>query len=161
MDDLTGKVAVVTGSASGIGRALAVELAGQGCLPVMVDLDGEGLEQTQKLLTGSGRSAISYVVDVGDKGQMFSLAEKVARDQGGADLLINNAGISGMASFMDVPLGMIERMMQVNFWGVVYGCKAFLPQLLTKPEAHIVTLSAWPPHIWKNIRTSSRKWLRN
>ena len=52
MDDLTGKVAVVTGSASGIGRALAVELAGQGCLPVMVDLDGEGLEETQKLLAG-------------------------------------------------------------------------------------------------------------
>ncbi len=142
MDDLRGKVAVVTGSASGIGRALAVELAGQGCLPVMVDLDGEGLEQTQKLLAGYGQSAISYVVDVGDKGQMFSLAEKVVQDQGGADLLINNAGISGLASFLDVPLDMIERFMQVNFWGVVYGCKAFLPQLLTKPEAHIVNLSS-------------------
>ena len=56
--------------------------------------------------------------------------------------MINNAGISGMASFLDVPLDMIERIMQVNFWSVVYGCKAFLPQLLGKPEAHIVNISS-------------------
>jgi len=142
MDDFKGKVAVVTGAASGIGRALALQLAEQGCVPVIVDLDGEALKETRGLLAKYSQPVISHVVDVGNKEQMFTLAESVAREQGGADLLINNAGISGTASFLDVPVDVMERFMQVNFWSVVYGCKAFLPQLSAKPEAHIVNISS-------------------
>ena len=142
MDDFKGKVAVVTGAASGIGRALALQLTQEGCVPVVVDLDGERLKETCGLLAGYSQPVISHVVDVGNRGQVFTLAERVARKQGGADLLINNAGISGMASFVDIPMEVMERFMQVNFWSVVYGCKAFLPQLLAKPEAHIVNVSS-------------------
>ena len=129
MDDFKGKVAVVTGAASGIGRALALQLAERGCVPVIVDLDDKGLTVTGGLLIKYSQPVISHVADVGNKEEMFTLAESVAREQGGADLLINNAGISGTASFLDVPVDVMERFMQVNFWSVVYGCKAFLPQL--------------------------------
>jgi NAD(P)-dependent dehydrogenase (short-subunit alcohol dehydrogenase family) len=159
MEELKNKVVVITGAASGIGQALAVELAEQGCQPVIVDLDGEGLKQTEKWLIRIGQRPISYIVDVGDKEQMFSLAERVVQDRGGADLLINNAGISGMVSFLDMPLDLIERFMQVNFWGVVYGCKAFLPQLSAKSEAHIVNISSIEGIIalpWMTAYTASK-----
>ncbi len=142
MDNLKGKVAVITGAASGIGRALALHLAEEGCALAIVDLDGEGLTETRALLAAYPQQAIPYVVDVGDKKQMFSLAKKIARKQGGADLLINNAGIGGLASFQELPMDVFERFMQVNFWSGVYGCKAFLPQLLAKPEAHIVNIAS-------------------
>jgi NAD(P)-dependent dehydrogenase (short-subunit alcohol dehydrogenase family) len=142
MDDLKNKVAVITGAGSGIGRALALRLAEEGCGLGIVDLDGGGLTETRGLLSKYPQRVVPYVVDVGNKEQMFSLAESVAREQGGADLLINNAGISGTVSFLDVPLDVMERFMQVNFWSVVYGCKAFLPQLLAKPIAHIVNVSS-------------------
>ncbi len=142
MEHLSGKTAVLTGAASGIGRALALQLAEEGCGLVLVDLDEEGLVQTKTLLTGSSQLTTIHTMNVGQKEPFFVLSEVVARERGGADLLINNAGISGLASFLEVPLDMIEQFMQVNFWGAVYACKAFLPQLLTKPEAHIVNVSS-------------------
>jgi short-subunit dehydrogenase len=135
-------VAVITGAASDIGRALTLQLAEEGCILAVVDVDGEGLTETRALLTAYPQQAIPYIVDVGDKEQVFSLARTIARKQGGADLLINNAGIGGMASFLDLPMEVLERFMQVNFWSVVYGCKAFLPQVLAKTEAHIVNISS-------------------
>ena len=83
MDDFKGKVAVVTGAASGIGRALALQLTQEGCVPVVVDLDGEGLKETCGLLAGYSQPVISHVVDVGNRGQVFTLAERVARDREG------------------------------------------------------------------------------
>jgi NAD(P)-dependent dehydrogenase (short-subunit alcohol dehydrogenase family) len=142
MEDVNGKTAVITGAASGIGRALALRLADEGCRLAIVDFDGEGLEETEGLLSRYAHSVSSHVMDVGDKDRMFSLAETVAREQGGADLLINNAGIGGQDTFIDLGLDVMERFMRVNFWGVVYGCKAFLPQLLSKPEAHIANVSS-------------------
>ncbi len=142
MENLKGKLAVVTGAASGIGRALALHLAREGSGLAIVDFDAEGLAETEGLLSRCSARVASYVMDVGDKENVFSLAETVARRQGGADLLINNAGISGQDTFVEMGLDVMERFMQVNFWGVVYGCKAFLPQLMGKPEAHIVNVSS-------------------
>ena len=119
MDDFKGKVAVITGAASGIGRALALQLAEQGCVPVIVDLDDEGLKETRGLLKEHPQAVITHVVDVGNKEQIYTLAENVAREQGGVDLLINNAGIAGTASFVDIPVEVMERFMRVNFWSVV------------------------------------------
>ncbi len=141
MENLKGKMAVVTGAASGIGRALALQLASEGCGLAIVDLDAEGLAGTAGLLSPDSAPVASYAMDVGDKEKMFSLAETVRR-QGGADLLINNAGISGQDTFVEMGLDVMEKFMQVNFWGTVYGCKAFLPQLMGKPEAHIVNISS-------------------
>jgi NAD(P)-dependent dehydrogenase (short-subunit alcohol dehydrogenase family) len=142
MENLTGKVAVITGAASGIGRALALQLAKEGCGLAIADMDGEGLEETRQLTSQYPAAVVPYVLDVSDRGKIFSLAEAVARRQGGADLLINNAGIGGQASFVEMDLDVMERFMKVNFWSVVYGCKAFLHQLLEKPEAHIVNVSS-------------------
>ncbi len=142
MNDLRGKVAVITGAASGIGRALALQLGQEGCALAIADLNEKGLAETCELLGKYPQQVASYNVHVGDKEQIFNLAEKVSRQQGGADLLINNAGFNIISSFHDMRMDMMERMMQVNFWGAVYGCKAFLPQLLSKPEAHIANISS-------------------
>ncbi len=142
MEDLKGKLAVITGAASGIGRALALRLGNEGCGLAIVDVDAEGLEETRRMASRSSTAVVPYLINVGDREKIFSLAETVARQQGGADLLINNAGISGQASFLELALDVMERYMQVNFWSVVYGCKAFLPQLLAKPEAHVVNVSS-------------------
>ncbi|MBP1718172.1 MAG: putative oxidoreductase [Deltaproteobacteria bacterium] len=142
MNELRGKVAVITGAASGIGRALALQLGQEGCALAIADLNENGLEETCRLFRKCPQQVSSYIVDVADKGQIFSLADKVSREHGGADLLINNAGYGSSLSFLDMPMDVMERMMQVNFWGAVYGCKAFLPQLLSKPEAHIANVSS-------------------
>lgn len=152
MNDLRGKVAVITGAASGIGRALALHLGKEGCALGIADLNEKGLADTCGLLGQYPQQVASYIVDVGDKEQIFSLADKVSRQLGGADLLINNAGFGPSSSFLDMRMDIMERVMQVNFWGAVYGCKAFLPQLLSKPEAHIANVSsiegmiAFPSH---------------
>ncbi len=142
MNDLRGRVAVITGAASGIGRALALQLGQEGCALAIADLNERGLAETRELLGNCPQQVASYIMDVGDKEQIFSLANKVSREQGGADLLINNAGYGSSLSFLDMPIDVMERIMQVNFWGAVYGCKAFLPQLLSKPEAHIANVSS-------------------
>ena len=142
MDDLRGRVAVITGAASGIGRALALQLGQEGCALAVVDIDEKGLAETCRLLAEYPQQTACYVADIGDKEQIFSLAEKVSREQGGADLLINNAGFGTLISFLDMRMDILERIMQVNFWGAVYVCKAFLPQLLSKPDAHIVNISS-------------------
>ena len=142
MNDLSGKVAVITGAASGIGRALALQLGKEGCTLGIADLNEKDLADTCGLLGQYPQQIASYIVDVGDKEQLFSLADKVSRQLGGADLLINNAGFGASSSFLDMRMDIMERVMRVNFWGAVYGCKAFLPQLLSKPEAHIVNVSS-------------------
>jgi NAD(P)-dependent dehydrogenase (short-subunit alcohol dehydrogenase family) len=142
MLNLNGKTAVLTGAASGIGRALAIQLAKEGCGLVLVDWDEEGLRQTEEMADLKNQPLSRHVMDIGQKEPIFALADFVWQERGGADILINNAGIAGMASFLEVPLDMMERFMQINFWGAVYGCKAFLPQLLDKPEAHIVNVSS-------------------
>ena len=142
MNDLRGRVAVITGAASGIGRALALQLGQEGCALAIADLNERGLTETRGLLGNCSQQVASYIVDVGDKKQIFSLADKVSQEQGGADLLINNAGFGSLLSFLDMRMDIMERIMQVNFWGAVYGCKAFLPQLLSKPEAHIANVSS-------------------
>lgn len=142
MKNLRGKVAVITGAASGIGRALALLLGQEGCALAIADIDEKRLAETRVLLAKCPQQVATFIVDVGDREQIFSLAEKVAREQGGADLLINNAGFGTLLSFLDMRMDIMERLVQVNFWGAVYGCKAFLPQMLAKPEAHIVNVSS-------------------
>lgn len=142
MNNLRGKVAVITGAASGIGRALALQLAQEGCALAISDFNEKSLIETHGLLCKYAQQVTRYIVDVEDKEQIFSLADKVSQEQGGADLLINNAGFSPSSSFLDVRMDILERVLQVNFWGAVYGCQAFLPQLLSKPEAHIANISS-------------------
>jgi len=140
--DLDCKVAVITGAASGLGRALALALAGRGCHLAIADLSGEGLRETARLVERKDRRITIHPLDVGDREAVYAFAGQVKNEHGGADLLINNAGVSAGFEIEYLDYGYFEWLMKVNFWGVVYGCKAFLPQLKEKQEAHIVNVSS-------------------
>lgn len=141
MRELRGKVAVVTGAAAGIGRAIAKGLAEEGAVPYLVDVDGGALEATVAELR-QHHEVGSRVVDVRDAGAWESLAAEVSDRHGGADLLVNNAGITIHGAFADQTVADLDRIVDVNLRGVLYGCRAFLPQLRARSPAHIVNISS-------------------
>ncbi|HKX28453.1 MAG TPA: SDR family oxidoreductase [Blastocatellia bacterium] len=133
-------VAVITGAASGIGRALALRLAQTGASLAIADLNQAGLEETARQI--SGVKVSTHLVDVSDSERVAAFAQEVVRHHGRASLLINNAGVALLGTFEELALHDIEWLMGINFWGVVYGVKHFLPILREQPEAHIVNLSS-------------------
>jgi NAD(P)-dependent dehydrogenase (short-subunit alcohol dehydrogenase family) len=134
------KRVVLTGAASGIGRALALALARENARLVLVDLDEAGLVETVRL---TGRPDVrAQRLDVSDRAGVEALAEEVGRTLGGADVLINNAGISSAGRVRDLQLQTLSATMAVNFWGVVHTTQAFLPQLLARPDAALVNVSS-------------------
>jgi NAD(P)-dependent dehydrogenase (short-subunit alcohol dehydrogenase family) len=140
MKQLRGAVAVVTGAGSGIGRALAQELASAGAQLALADVNSAALEQTLALLGSTG--ARTYQVDVSNPAAVDQFALQVQKDFGRVSLLINNAGVALYGTFAEVSLADMEWLFRVNFWGVVHGCKSFLPLLQQEPDAHIVNLSS-------------------
>jgi NAD(P)-dependent dehydrogenase (short-subunit alcohol dehydrogenase family) len=140
--ELAGRVAVVTGAASGIGRATAELLARRGCDLALVDVDGEGLERTATAVAAEGRRASTHLADVASRERMSALPEEVKREHGHVHVLVNNAGVSVGAMLEDHGLEDFDWIVGVNFWGVVHGCKFFLPHLRLEDEAHIVNLSS-------------------
>jgi NAD(P)-dependent dehydrogenase (short-subunit alcohol dehydrogenase family) len=140
MRDIKGVVAVVTGAASGIGRALAVDLAKLGAQLALADLNSAGLEETRGMLGNA--VARTYTVDVSKAAAVEDFARAVERDFGRAHVLVNNAGVALMGTLAEVSLEDMAWLMGINFWGVVYGCKFFLPLLQREKDAHIVNLSS-------------------
>jgi NAD(P)-dependent dehydrogenase (short-subunit alcohol dehydrogenase family) len=140
--ELHGKVAVVTGAASGIGRALAEVLARRGCSLALADVDAAGLADTARRVEAAGRRASSHVVDVADWERMLAFADEAAAVHGGVDLVVNNAGVSVTGTLEEQSIEDLRWIVGVNFWGVVHGCKAFLPHLRRRPEGHIVNVSS-------------------
>ncbi len=141
MKILKNKTAAVTGAASGIGRMLAVNLADEGCNLALADIDGAGLQETTALV-GAGVNVSTHIVDVSKRDQVFGFAEEAARNHGGIDMVINNAGVA-LGDFLEtVPLEDFEWLMGIDFWGVVHGTMAFLPYLKKQPEGHIVNVSS-------------------
>jgi short-subunit dehydrogenase len=138
-----GTVAAITGAGSGIGRALALNLGARGLALALADINTAGLSETEELLAkNSAAKVTTSVVDVADATAVARFASEVARDHGGASLLINNAGVALGGLFEEVSLEDFAWLISINFWGVVHGCKAFLPQLHQKPSAHIVNMSS-------------------
>lgn len=136
------RVAVVTGAASGIGRATSIALAREGCDLAICDLNEEGLAQTAAEIRALGRRVCTHRIDVADKQRMRSYADEVFAEYGKVNILVNNAGVTVAADFEDHSLEDWEWIVGINFWGVVYGCKFFLPYLKRADEAHIVNLSS-------------------
>src|SRR5215469_5658493 len=140
MKNLNGAVAVVTGAGSGIGRALAQNLASKGAQLALADVNKATLEETQSLL--GPNKARTYVVDVSDASAVESFAAQVKQDFGRASVLINNAGVALYGNFAELTLEEFDWLIRINFWGVIYGCKFFLPLLKAEPDAHIVNISS-------------------
>jgi NAD(P)-dependent dehydrogenase (short-subunit alcohol dehydrogenase family) len=142
MRKLEGKVAVVTGAGSGIGRETALALGAKGCRLALCDVNQDSLDELSAELEAAGVLVTTHRVDVADKAQMESFASDVVAAHGAAHVLVNNAGVTVIAAFEDQSLEDFEWIVGVNFWGMVYGCKFFLPHLKAAGEGHIVNLSS-------------------
>ncbi len=152
MKTFTNKVAAITGAASGIGQMLAVNLSARGCEVAISDIDANGLQQTAEMAKKQNGEVTIHEVDVARQDSVEHYAADVVKQHGRVDMLINNAGVSLAQSIEDVTYSDFNWLMGINFWGVVYGVKAFLPYLKQQPESHIVNISSingfitWPNH---------------
>jgi butyryl-CoA dehydrogenase len=142
METFTGRVAAITGAGSGIGRALARELARRGAHLALSDVDETGLAETVSMCEGNGVKVTSHRVDVADRTAVFAWADQVVAEHGKVNLIFNNAGVALAATIDEGDITDIEWLMGINYWGVVYGTKAFLPHLKAAGEGHIVNLSS-------------------
>ncbi len=142
MKILTGKVAVITGAAGGIGSALALEFAEAGMDIVLADLNERGMEQLAHTVTALGRRCTYQATDVGDVGQMRRLLEHSLASYGDCHLMINNAGIIQAAGLFDVELSQWQRVIDVNLNGILYGSRVFGEYFIRKGEGHIVNVSS-------------------
>jgi NAD(P)-dependent dehydrogenase (short-subunit alcohol dehydrogenase family) len=142
MHILEGRVAVVTGAASGIGRATALRLAEQGCALALADVDRSGLDETAHQVARHGVPISTAVVDVAARSEVEAFAQTVERRHGAAHILVNNAGVVIAGPFAEQRLEDLDWLLGVNYWGVVHGCHFFLPLLRRQDEGHIVNLSS-------------------
>lgn len=131
-DTYHGKICVITGAASGIGRALALRLGAAGAMLALSDFDDDGLAETVQLLgaTNSNSVLVDYL-DVSDADAIAAYAPHVKASLGDADYVFNVAGLTRLGNFDETPLDSMEKIMDVNYWGVVRMCKAFLPHVKT------------------------------
>src|SRR5690348_12979205 len=142
MSFLSEGTTVVTGAGSGIGRALAQQLAAAHSGLALADIDEAGLQQTVRSLEKKGALITTHVLDVADERAVGSFAEEVRKKHGRVTLLINNAGVALEGTFEEISLDDFRWLMNINFWGTVYGVKYFLPLLKREQRAHIVNLSS-------------------
>ena len=142
MKDFRGRVAAITGAGSGIGRALAHTLARRGAHLALSDIDDAGLAGTVAMCEGLGVKVTSAHVDVAVRDSVYAWADHVVAEHDQVNLLCNNAGVALGATIESMSYEDFEWVMNINFWGVVYGSKAFLPALKESGEGHIVNVSS-------------------
>ncbi|MDN4988252.1 SDR family NAD(P)-dependent oxidoreductase [Bradyrhizobium arachidis] len=137
--------AAITGAASGIGRALAIELASRGCDLALADRDEAGLKSLAAEI-GQGNDKARRIsvhrVDVGEPDDIAQFAREAVAAHPALDIVINNAGVALMGTFEEIDQAQMDWLFDINFWGVVHGTRAFLPHLKARPEAHIVNVSS-------------------
>lgn len=142
MKDFAHRVAAITGAASGIGRALALELASHGAHLAICDVDEAGLAQTARDAIARGAKVSQARVDVAERAAVHAWADAVAAELGGVNLVFNNAGVALNGTIEEMSYEDLEWLLGINFWGVVHGTKAFLPHLIASGEGHIVNVSS-------------------
>jgi NADP-dependent 3-hydroxy acid dehydrogenase YdfG len=142
MDGFSGKVAVVTGAGSGIGRALAVELARSGAKVAISDIDNEGLAETERQVKALGAEVRSDRLNVAEREAFLLYADAIKEHFGKVNQIYNNAGIAYQGEVEESQFKDIERIIDVDFWGVVNGTKAFLPHLIASGDGHVVNVSS-------------------
>src|SRR5579862_844605 len=142
MGEHEGRIALITGAASGIGRALAERAAGEGMTVVLVDVDEQALASARSALAARGADARAYTVDVSDRAAMLALGEAVRSEVGDVWLLVNNAGVFLAGRFLDAPREQWDFTIGVNLWGVVNGLHAFLAGMVARDAGHVVNTSS-------------------
>ena len=143
MKNLNNKVVVITGAGSGIGRALAVNLAGKGARLALSDVDETGLDETAALAKDAGAPDVQTArLDVSDREAFAAYAAAVVEHFGQVNVVVNNAGVALAGDVVDLDYQDMDWIVGVNFWGVVHGTKEFLPHLIASGDGHIVNLSS-------------------
>jgi short-subunit dehydrogenase len=143
MTAIRGAAAAVTGAASGIGRALAIELAARGCDLALADRDEAGLQTVAaEIAKAHSRKVSVHRVDGGERTEIADLAGAAIAAHPSLNILINNAGVALLGNFHEIDQAEMEWLFNINFWGVVHSTRAFLPHLAARPEAHIVNISS-------------------
>ena len=140
MKSYNDKVAAITGAGSGIGRATALMLAEQGCHLALSDVDEQGLLETVSQI--SGVRCTHHIVDVASRDAVYQWADQVFQEHGKINIIMNNAGVALGDTVENMKYEDFEWLMNINFWGVVYGTKAFLPYLKQAGEGHIINVSS-------------------
>jgi short-subunit dehydrogenase len=143
MTAILGSAAAVTGAASGIGRALALQLAARGCDLALADRDEAGLQAVAaEIAKAHTRKVTVHRVDVSEPGQIQDFATAAAAAHPALNIVINNAGVALLGGFGEIDQAQMDWLFNINFWGVVHATRAFLPHLAQRREAHIVNLSS-------------------
>ena len=148
MTAINGSAAAVTGAASGIGRALALELAARGCDLALADRDEAGLQAVAAEIAKAAtirsqqRKVTVHRVDVGEPAEIADFAQAAISAHPGLNIVVNNAGVALLGQFTEIDQAQFDWLMNINFWGVVHSTRAFLPHLSRQGAAHIVNLSS-------------------
>jgi NAD(P)-dependent dehydrogenase (short-subunit alcohol dehydrogenase family) len=155
MKHLQNKLALVTGAGSGIGRATALALAEEGARVIVTDLNEPSADATAEQIRSRDQWAESYQLDVTDVERMVDMAREVEQAHGPLDILVNNAGIAVAGLFIDVSIENFRKVMDINMMGVVNGCHAFLPAMVSRgQEAHVVNIASMAGYIGVGMMTA-------
>lgn len=140
--DVSGKVALVTGAGQGIGALIAAKIAALGAKVILWDVNAANNEATAEKIRAAGGTAFPYTIDLSDEQQIEKMARQVVHDVGSVDILVNNAGIVAGKTFMETPTSLSKKVMEVNALAVMWTTKAFLADMMTRNEGHVVTVAS-------------------
>ena len=141
--DLHANKVVITGAASGIGRGLALAFAKEQCTILLADINEAGLKQTSEMVRQAGGNPEIFLCDVSKLDDVMRMADHCFKAWGKVDILINNAGVASIGFMGDIPIKNWEWIVSINFWGVVYGCHAFVPRMKKQGSGHIVNVASF------------------
>ena len=136
------KRALITGAASGLGQEFARQLAQNGWRLFIADINESALREEEQILQAMGTTVISTVINVADHKEIDAAAERVKQEWGGLDILFNNAGVAGAGEMESLPLEEWKRLLDIDLWSVIYGCRAFIPMMKEQGGGYIVNTAS-------------------